>query len=216
MFTTPFVLLALSASAFANVFITSPVATTTFTAGQQATISWQDDGASPSLKDFGAAKVSIYAGNAQQQTSLQLIVPSVDVSTTSSIQFNVDPSIGPNSNEYFIRIESLNLKDAKSPQYPALAFSAKFTLAGMTGVFTQAVLDQIAGQSTAPLAGATSAPSSGGSTAAATTTSKASSSSKSSTSTASATNTNTSNSGAMVQAGWSGLLVGALVGCAML
>jgi len=212
MFTTPFVLLALSAGALANVFITSPVASSTFTGSKQASISWQDDGTQPSLKSFGPAMVSIYVGNAQQQTSLQTIVPSVDVSTTSSIQFTVDASIGPNSNEYFIRIQSLSLKDAKNPQYPALAFSAKFTLNGMTGVFNQTVLSQIAGQSTAPLAGATSAPAQS-SPATATMTTKSSSSSTSTKSTASAT----SSSGALnVKAGWYGVIMGAVVGVAML
>jgi len=210
-FTTPLVVIAISASALANVFITSPVASTTFTGGKQATISWQDDGAAPSLKDFGPAKVSIYAGNAQQQTSLQPIVPSVDVSTTSSINFVVDASKGPNSDEYFIRIESLSLKDAKSPQYPALAFSAKFTMDGMTGVFTQEVQAQIAGQSTAPLAGATSAPSSSNATTA-TTTSKATSSTTSAKSTATSAK---SNAAVNVKAGRVGLLVGAAVGFAM-
>jgi len=211
MFSTPFILLALTASALANVFITSPVASSTFTGGKQAVISWQDDGTTPSLKNFGPAKVSIYAGNAQQQTLLQTIVPSVDVSTTSSINFTVDASIGPNSPEYFIRIESLSLKDASNPQYPALAFSAKFTMNGMTGVFSQAVLSEIAGQSTAPLAAPTSTPASGSPTAATTTGTSATSSTKS-TSTAKSTAT----SGALnVKAGWFGVLAGVVVGCAM-
>ena len=50
--------------------VTSPVASTTFTAGQQATISWQESGSGPTLKEFGVAKVSIYVGNAQQQVLL--------------------------------------------------------------------------------------------------------------------------------------------------
>jgi len=213
MFITPFILLALSASALANVFITSPVASSTFTGSKQATISWQDDGTQPSLTSFGPAKVSIYAGNAQQQTLLQTIVPSVGVSTTSSVQFTVDPSIGPNSNEYFIRVESLGLKDAKSPQYPALAFSAKFTINGMTGVFSQAILAQIAGQSTAPLAGATSAPAQSSPATATMTSNSASKSSTSTKSTASATST----SGALnIKAGWYGVIMGAAVGVAML
>ncbi|KAH8833884.1 hypothetical protein DL96DRAFT_1578722 [Flagelloscypha sp. PMI_526] len=103
----------------------------------------------PSLADFGNAKVSIYAGNSQQQTSLQTISESVNVATTSSIQFTPDPKIGPNANEYFVRVESLALKDAASPQFPALAFLAKFTMAGMTGEFSDAVKAQIAGQATA-------------------------------------------------------------------
>jgi len=119
MFSTPLVLLSLCASVLATVYVrslqqffyrdyfqfltvvqtTSPIASTTFTGGQQAIISWQEDGKKPSLADFGPAKVSIYVGNAQQQTSLQTIVASVDVSTTGSIQFTPDSKIGPNSDE---------------------------------------------------------------------------------------------------------------------
>ncbi|EEB86722.1 hypothetical protein MPER_16219, partial [Moniliophthora perniciosa FA553] len=57
----------LASSAFATIFITSPVASDTFNGGQKATIKWQDDGKAPTLKDWGMAKVSIYTGNAKQQ-----------------------------------------------------------------------------------------------------------------------------------------------------
>ncbi|KAG5723893.1 hypothetical protein E4T56_gene9803 [Termitomyces sp. T112] len=214
MFFKSLTLLALSASALGNVFITSPTASTTFVAGQQATINWQDDGMTPSLKDFGPAKVSVYAGNAQQQTSLQLVIPSVDVSTTQSIQFTPDPSIGPNSNQYFIRVESLNLKDSAAPQYPALAFSAKFTMNGMTGTFSNSVIDQINGQSTAPLAGATSAaaPVSKATTSPSLTTST--SHATSSATKSSASPTTTSNAALHMKGSWVGIVLGAVVGAA--
>ncbi|THU76461.1 hypothetical protein K435DRAFT_879191 [Dendrothele bispora CBS 962.96] len=96
------ILLSLSlyaSSAFATVFITSPTATLTLTGGQQTTVSWQDNGASPNLAQFSDAKVSIFTGNARLQTLLQEITSSVNVATTSSIQFTPDPSIGPNGNE---------------------------------------------------------------------------------------------------------------------
>ncbi|KAG6889945.1 hypothetical protein C0995_013472 [Termitomyces sp. Mi166 len=212
MFSKSLILFALSASALGKVFITSPTASTTFVGGQQATISWQDDGMAPSLKDFGPAKVSIYAGNAQQQTSLQLIVPSVDVSTTQSIQFTPDPSIGPNGNQYFIRVESLSLKDSAAPQYPALAFSAKFTMSGMTGTFSQAVIDQINGQSTAPLAGATSAaPASKATPSPSLTPSSTSSATKTSASAAKTSNAAVNMKGSS----WFGIILGAVVGAAV-
>jgi hypothetical protein len=159
MLSSAFVALALSASAFANVFVTNPTASTTFNGGKSATVSWQDDGKQPTLQAFGPAIVSIYAGNSQQQTLLQTVSPSVDVSTTQSVVFTPDATIGPNGNEYFIRIQSISLKDATQTQYPALAFSAKFTMAGMTGTFNATVQSQIDGQSTAPIGG-TAAPSS--------------------------------------------------------
>ena len=51
------------------------------------------------------------------------------------------------------------MKDPTQPQYPALAFSAKFQLTGMTGTFTPAEQSQINGASSLPIGG------SGGSTA---------------------------------------------------
>jgi len=151
------VLLSLVSSACANVFITSPVATSSFAAGQPATVSWKDDGAVPSLASFGAASIALYVGNSFQQTQLQLISPSVDVSTSGSISFTPTASVGSNGADYFIRFDSLALKDATNSQFPAQAFSAKFTLTGMTGTFSPEVQSQIDGQSTAPLAGATTA-----------------------------------------------------------
>jgi len=140
-------------SASAALFMTSPVASSSWAAGQQQTISWQDDGNQPTLEAFGPASVSLAVGSAQQQTSLQTVIASVDVSTTSSIVFTPDPSVGANGGMYFIRIQSLSLKDATQTQYPALAFSAKFTMTGMTGTFNATVQQQIDGASGAPASG---------------------------------------------------------------
>lgn len=158
MFTKAFILLAVASQAFATVFITNPVATSSFVGGSEVTISWIESGSGPTLEEFGPSIISVYVGNAQQQTRLQTIEDNVDVSTTGSVQFTPDPSIGPDSREYFIRFESLSLKDEAQPQFPALAFSAKFGLTGMAGEFTPAAQAQIEGQSTAPLAAPTSAP----------------------------------------------------------
>jgi hypothetical protein len=116
------------------------------------------------LKDFGPTKISIYVGNAKQQTSLQLLSPTTDVSTVGELKITPDPTIGPNSKEYFIRFESLSLKDPKDPQYPALAFSAKFELTGMTGTFSSDVLQQIAGASSFPIGPSSTTPPSSSST----------------------------------------------------
>jgi len=145
-------------SAFATIYTTSPVATTSWKAGQEQTITWIEDPNSPtpSLKDFGPTKISIYVGNAKQQTSLQLISPSTDVSTTGELKFTPDATIGPNSKEYFIRFESLGFKDPADPQFPALAFSAKFELTGMSGTFSPDVQQQIDGASSFPIGQPTS------------------------------------------------------------
>ncbi|KAI9567698.1 hypothetical protein HD554DRAFT_931445 [Boletus coccyginus] len=228
MFSSAFVALALAASALANVFLTSPVASTTFTAGQQATLSWQDSGEAPSLAQFGKATFAIYVGNAIQQTPLQTIATSVNVSSTSSLTFTPQPDIGPNSDEYFIRVTSEVYKNPSSPQYFAEAFSAKFTLAGMTGSFNATLQAQIDGQSTAPI-GATSTASSpsatGGSTAtgasaSVSSTSKAASTASKAASTASAATSTatTSANGAGKPAITTGFvaLVAALIGASLL
>jgi len=158
MFTRLAIVLALSAVAFGNVFITAPVSTTTWAAGTPQTVSWQDDGTTPTLQSFGPAKISIYVGGAQQQTLLQAITPSLDVSTAGSIQFTPDPTIGPNSDQYFIRFESLSLKDPTTPTAPALAFSAKFSMTGMTGTFSPAIQAQISSLSLASTAAPSSSP----------------------------------------------------------
>jgi len=158
MFSSSLVTLAVLATpAFATVFTTSPISSTSWAAGEQQTITWQDDSNSPSAADFGPARVGIYAGNRISQTLLQMVTDSVDVSTTKSIVFTPDRSIGPDSEEYFIRFDSLALKDAASPQYPAQAFTAKFKLTNMTGVFNATVQSQIDGASTAPIGASTSA-----------------------------------------------------------
>ena len=96
MFPKVFVVLAAVSATFANVYVwsrnsesgacklkkknfipcqvTSPVATSSFASGQQSTITWQDDGLSPSLSSFGPSKISIYAGNAQQQVSSFILI----------------------------------------------------------------------------------------------------------------------------------------------
>ncbi|KAG9310228.1 hypothetical protein JVU11DRAFT_9874 [Chiua virens] len=150
MLSSAIVSLVLAASALANVYINQPVSSTTFTAGQQATVTWIDSGDGPSLTDFGSATFGVYVGNALQQTPLQML-GTVNVAQQSSLTFTPQADIGPNSNEYFIRVTSLSLKTSGSPQYPEEAFSAKFTLAGMSGSFNASVQAQIDGQSTAPI-----------------------------------------------------------------
>lgn len=203
MFSKAVISLVLAASALANVFVTSPVASTTFTAGQQATVTWQDDGMTPNLTSFGPSLIGIYTGNANQQALLQTISASVDVSTTSSINFTPDGTIGPDSSEYFVRFTSINLKDATNSQYPAEAFSAKFTMTGMTGTFNSTIQDEINGQSTAPI-GATATSSASGTMV---TVSKASttSSSGSKTSTSTSTSATATKTGAAGKVGVTGI-----------
>jgi len=144
-----FAALAAAPSVLATVFMTSPIASTTCTAGTPCTISWQDDGTAPNLVAFGAADVGLWVGNSQQQTMLQPIQQAVNVATNSGIQFTPLASAGPNGNFYFIKFISEAGKDPNNAANPAEAFSAKFTLTGMTGSFNASVSSQIAGVTSA-------------------------------------------------------------------
>jgi len=159
MFTALVALAVLAPSAIATVSMTAPVAASVWQAGVQQTITWQDSGSAPTLQQFGPSSCSIYTGNAIQQTQLQLITASVDVSQVNAIQFVPDASIGPDGDDYFIRFQSLGCTDPSTPQnFPCEAFSAKFTLSSMTGQFNATVQAQVDGTSTAPIGGPTSAP----------------------------------------------------------
>jgi hypothetical protein len=210
MFSRALLVLSSISVVFATVYVTNPTATTVWSGGQVANVTWQDDGQSPTLHDFGLASIAIFTGNAIVQTSLQVINASVDVSAVSSVSFTVNASIGPDSSKYFIRFQSIAGKNGSNPDE---AFSAQFNLTNMTGTFSPAVLSEIAGLSTAPLGGSTAA-SAGQTSKASSTTSTASttptgSSSKPSTSAK-------STSGAMgIKAGWAGLVFGAVVGVTM-
>jgi len=137
--------------AFATVSMTSPVATTTCQAGQPCKITWIDDGKAPSLTDFGLASIGVWVGSVNSQSEVQHIQDGVNVATTAEVDFTVDPSIGPNFNKYFVRFTSAAAKDPNNPQFNVEAFSAMFTLSGMSGQFNQTIQDQINGASTAPI-----------------------------------------------------------------
>lgn len=221
MFAKVALISALASSAFATVFVTSPTASSTFNGGTQATVSWIDQNGAPTLADWGNADIFIYTGNAKQQTMLQSIATKVNMASTSSVQFTPDPSIGPNGNNYFIRIQSETLMDATQTQYPQMTFSAQYTMTGMTGTFNATIQAQIDGQSTAPIGGSTAASGSATASSGASTTAKvaaasatSASASKNATGTAAgASSTSKSNGGVAMGSVnvWFGALAGVVV-----
>ncbi|TFY50144.1 hypothetical protein EVJ58_g11168, partial [Rhodofomes roseus] len=140
--------------ALGKLYVTAPVDGTTWTAGQNQTISWKDDGSDPALTKFGKASVGIY-------TRVQNIVSSVDVATTESIVFTPDPTVGANGDYYFIRFQSLSLKDANNSAFPAEAFSATFTMTGMTGSFNASEHPELGSMATAATSAAAGTQSAG-------------------------------------------------------
>jgi len=88
------------------------------------------------------------------QTFLQPIAypDSINVTQIQTINFTPDATVGPNSELYFIRFSSITLQNPASAGNPYLSFSAKFTLAGMTGTFNSTVQTQLAGITSASAA----------------------------------------------------------------
>jgi len=153
-------LAAIAPLAHATVFMTNPTASTNIPAGKPFSITWQDDGKAPNLTAFGPATVGLYVGSESVQDELQAI-GNVDVSQVNTISWTPDATAGPNYNSYFIRITSVSLKDPNQTQFNAEAFSAKFTLSGMTGTFNSTVQAVISGSAASSGAASTPAATSG-------------------------------------------------------
>jgi len=133
----------LASQVAATIYVTSPIATTTCTANTQCLISWNDDGQAPVLSTIGPCQIDLCTGGQVQQTCLQNVTPSLDVSQNAQVTFNPNPTIGPDSNEYFIKFTSLSYMDPTNPAYHYESYSAKFTLAGMTGTFNATIESEI-------------------------------------------------------------------------
>jgi hypothetical protein len=169
--------------AAAELAVTSPIATTVCRGGETCQVQWKDDQKGVTLAQQGLCTIALYAGGRFQQTRLQAIAfpTPVNVATAPlSIDFVVDPTVGQDSSDYFIRFDSTTLRQGNSTTgAPYLSFSAKFKIEGMTGTFNQTILDQIAGtaSASAPAASATASGSAGATTprAGATTTTRVSS-----------------------------------------
>jgi len=216
MFSKALVIFSVISVAFATVYITNPIASSNISAGESSPINWQDDGKKPTLKDFGPSKIGVYVGNTRQQVLVIPISNNTDVSAVQTINFTPEADAGPNGGEYFIRFESISLKDPNSPNDPAEAFSHNFTLTGMTGSFSASILSIIAGQSTAPFGSQTSSGSSSSSTSSPVLTGSSASKNPTSTSSTTSATARPSGSGAMgLKAGWAGIVFGAVVGVTM-
>ncbi|KAH8915142.1 hypothetical protein BT69DRAFT_1356956 [Atractiella rhizophila] len=133
--------LALFSASNATIYFTSPVASTSGTGGQTLTIKWEDDGEAPSAASFGPSVIGIYAGGKLQQTLLQSFGTIDDPSKVLSVAPEIPKTLGPDSDQYFIRVTSVSAKDADGNALNA--FSAKFSLEGMTGKFSPQVEAQI-------------------------------------------------------------------------
>jgi hypothetical protein len=105
-------------------------------------VSWNDDGVAPVLATIGVCDIFLCTGGQQQQTCLQNIGTD-DVSLTASVTFVPTANVGPDGAWYFIKWISRTFMDPANPTFPYAAYSAKFTLTGMTGTFNATVQAQI-------------------------------------------------------------------------
>ncbi|KIY67279.1 hypothetical protein CYLTODRAFT_444134 [Cylindrobasidium torrendii FP15055 ss-10] len=126
--------LAAASFASADVSITFPVETSTMSGGWAYNVTWLDNGkTSYTYEEFGPATFSIAVGDAETQVILQTIGTDIDLNS-QMFEFKVDAAIGPNSDAYFIRVDSTSYIDPATG-YNAQAFSAKYNFDQMTGEF---------------------------------------------------------------------------------
>ncbi|KAG8950119.1 hypothetical protein FRC04_007974 [Tulasnella sp. 424] len=182
---------ALVSQTAATIYVTEPVASTICTAGTACNVRWNDDGNVPVLATIGVCNIELCTGGVQQQTCLQTIAQA-DVSTNAYVTYLPDATVGPNGSMYFVKYTSLNYKDPATPTVPFTAYSAKFTLNGMTGTFNATVQAQIDGVASSAAAVSTPAAAAGTTTtpAAAAKTTAVASAAKSASASASATHAN--------------------------
>lgn len=110
---------------------------TTGTGGKSLKLKWNDNNQTPKLSsDWGGINIFLAAGGEATQYKLQQLASNINVSKTHG-SYIVDASIGPNGQYYFIRMEGTK---TNSSGIPPMAFSARFTLSGMTGNFNSSVL----------------------------------------------------------------------------
>jgi hypothetical protein len=119
-------LLGLAAPALATIYTTSPVAATVATAGQVLNVSWVDDGTSPNLTTIGVCSIDLCVGSTTQQTCLQNLGESVDVSLASYLTTTINATAGESGDYWFVRYTSTNYTNATTAE-PYMQFSARFT-----------------------------------------------------------------------------------------
>lgn len=143
---------ALVSQTAATIYVTEPTASTICTAGTPCNVRWNDDANAPALGLIGPCNIQLCTGGPQQQTCLQTISPTLDVSTNAYVTYLPDATIGPNGGPYFVKFISLNYKDPANPAVPYTSYSAMFNLNGMTGTFNSTVQAQISGVASAAAA----------------------------------------------------------------
>ncbi|EST07795.1 Ser-Thr-rich glycosyl-phosphatidyl-inositol-anchored membrane family [Kalmanozyma brasiliensis GHG001] len=153
-------LLAAADAAVSTIVVTRPVASTSGRGGSNLRVEWNDDGKAPTRRDWGRVNIYLAVGTRDVQYKLQTLASNISYNTDEA-SYPINASVGPSGGYYFLRFEGTN---TTTNVVPAMAFSARFTLTGMTGTFNSTVAQAASGSAgTAPLTAAASASTSSGS-----------------------------------------------------
>ncbi|GAA5835787.1 hypothetical protein JCM5353_002479 [Sporobolomyces roseus] len=150
-FSILFLLASSISTVLASVYIVKPDGSDSFNAGKRITVTWLDSETAPPASSLGPSTLYIATGSTTAHTNLATLAHISDPSKELETPITIDRSWGPESDQYFILLESDSAKDPNTNQ-PLQAFSARFQLNRMTGNFSSSVLAQIEGSSSsAPL-----------------------------------------------------------------
>ncbi|KDN51311.1 hypothetical protein K437DRAFT_221710 [Tilletiaria anomala UBC 951] len=129
---------AVSQPVLSTIIVTQPVASTNGKGGQKLSIEWNDDGKSPKLSsDWGRINIFLATGSQNVQFKLEQLATNLAPGLTS-FRPTISKNAGPNAiKEYFLRFEGTKLQ---ANGIPPMAFSARFTLTGMSGSFNSTIM----------------------------------------------------------------------------
>lgn len=130
---------------------------TTGHGGKRLNIEWNDDGKTPTRRDWGRVNIYLATGSRDVQYKLQTLATNVSYNAGEG-RYQISPTVGPTGGYYFLRFEGTN---TTTNSIPAMAFSARFRLEDMTGNFNSTIMSTIqggsgTGQLTTTVASATS------------------------------------------------------------
>lgn len=117
---------------------------TTGHGGKRLSVEWNDDGKSPSRRDWGRVNIYLATGSRDVQYKLQTLDTNVSYDQGQA-RYSIDANAGPNGGYYFLRFEGTNTSAAGG--IPPMAFSARFTLDQMSGNFNSTIMSQVSGVS---------------------------------------------------------------------
>ncbi|KAI4716033.1 hypothetical protein E4T48_07784 [Aureobasidium sp. EXF-10727] len=131
------VLATLAATALADVKFSSPAAGQQIAGGVAFTITWADDGTTPTIDQFAGYTLNLLAGGntAATSQSLTTIKTGTYSGTTASLTFTVPIALGKTAtNGYYLQMISTGVDGGTD-----IVYSSRFGLTGMTGTFSAAV-----------------------------------------------------------------------------